>query len=79
MSVSVKISEENYKQLNMISGELQEKLQKPVSLNEALGFLFKKKRKISDLAGSWDMSDKEAELFKKELKKGWKKWKIKSV
>lgn len=28
--------------------------------------------KLSDLAGSWKMSDKEAEEFMSELKKGWK-------
>jgi len=38
-----------------------------------------KKKRISDLAGFWKMSDKEAEEFLGELKKGWKKWKIESA
>ena len=78
MAISVKISEENYKNLCAISGKLQEKIQKPVSINEAIKFLCMKK-KLSELAGTWEMSCKEAEEFTKELNKGWKKWKIKSA
>ena len=73
--VSIKISEENYKILCSLSGKLREKLHKPVSINEAISFLYKK-RKISDLAGTWKMSDKEATEFMAGLKEGWKKWKI---
>lgn len=78
MPVSIKISEENYKMLCSLSGKLREELHKPVSLNEALSFLYKN-RKISDLAGTWKMSDKEAEGFMSDLKEGWKRWKIKSA
>ncbi len=78
MPVSIKISEENYKRLCSLSGRLREKLHKPVSLNDALSFLYSK-RKISDLAGTWKMSDKEVEGFMSGLKEGWKKWKIKSA
>jgi len=35
--------------------------------------------KISDLAGSWKMSDEEREEFMKSLKEGWKRWEIKSA
>lgn len=73
MQLSIKVSEENYKRLCALSGELREKLQKPVSINEAISFLYSKRR-ISDLAGSWKMSDEEAEELSRNLKKGWKKW-----
>ena len=79
MPISIKISEENYKSLCELSGKLREKLHKPVSINEAISFLYKK-RKLSDLAGAWeDMSSGEAEEFMDDLKKGWKRWKIKSA
>ncbi|MBI5392547.1 Lrp/AsnC family transcriptional regulator [Candidatus Woesearchaeota archaeon] len=31
---------------------------------------------FSYLAGSWEMNDEEAEIIKKKIRKGWKKWKI---
>ena len=37
---------------------------------------FMMKRKLSKLAGSWKMSDKEAEAMLKKLRKGWSNWKI---
>ena len=73
MQVSIKVSEENYKRLCALSGELRGKLQKPVSINEAISFLYSKRR-ISDLAGTWKMSDEEAEGLTRALRKGWKKW-----
>ena len=78
MPVSIKISEDNYKRLVSLSGSLREKLHKPVSINDAINFLYTR-RKISDLAGTWKMSDKEAEEFISDLKEGWKRWKIKSA
>ena len=79
MPISIKISEENYKSLCELSGKLREKLHKPVSINDAISYLYKK-RKLSDLAGSWnDMSDQEAEEFMNDLQKGWTRWKTKSA
>lgn len=78
MPISIKISEENYKRLCTLSGRLREKLHKPVSINEAISFLYKKRR-ISDLAGAWKMNNKEAEEFMAGLREGWKRWKIKSA
>ena len=78
MAISIKISEENYKKLCSLSGKLRHRLHKPVSINEAISFLYKKK-KISDLAGAWDISDKEITEIMSNLKKGWERWKIKSV
>lgn len=78
MPVSIKISDENYRILCSLSGKLRDKLHKPVSINEAISFLYKR-GKLSDLAGAWGMSDNEAEEFMEELKRGWKKWTLKSV
>ncbi len=63
-----------------LSGELRKIKQKPVSINGALTYIQKKeKRKLSEIAGTWKMSDKEAEEFLGSLRKGWARWKIKSV
>ena len=71
MSVSIKISEENYRNLSALSGRLREKFHKPVSLNDAISFLYRK-GKLSDLAGSWEMEDTEATKILSDLEKRWK-------
>ena len=73
-SKTIKISEDNYRWLVELSGEIQKELGKPVSIDKALKTLHK--GKLSDLAGSWKMSDKEANKISKNLSEGWKKWKI---
>lgn len=80
-SKTIKISDENYRWLLHVVSELQKRKGKLVSFDEALDNLKKGvvKGKLSDLAGSWDMDDKEADNLKKWLKKGWGKWKIESV
>ena len=78
MTISIKISEENYKRLCSLSGKLREQFHKPVSINEAISHLYHK-TKISDLAGSWKMTDEEAKELIVNLKKSWKRWKIKSA
>ena len=78
MTISIKISEENYNVLCEISGKLRERLHRPVSINDAISYLHSR-RKISDLAGTWKMGEHEVEDFMANLREGWKKWKIKSV
>ncbi len=78
MPISIKISEENYKKLCELSGKLRERLHKPVSINEAISYLYKR-RKISELAGAWKMNDREAAEFMAGLQEGWKKWKTRSA
>ncbi|RLI78829.1 hypothetical protein DRP05_05910 [Archaeoglobales archaeon] len=70
---SIKLSEETYKKLVEIAGRLQVELKKPVSIEDAIKYLMK--RKISDLAGSWEISDEEVYEIKESLKKGWRAWK----
>ena len=82
VSKTVKVSYENYIWLLNLAAELQKKHAKPVSFDEVINVLKDgemKTNKISDLAGSWNISDKEAENMKKNIKKGWGKWEIPSV
>jgi hypothetical protein len=75
---TVKISAMNYKTIYEYAGELQKELGEPVSIDKALSYIFKSKN-LSDLAGTWKMTDKEAEEMTTTLRKGWHNWKIKSV
>ncbi|MEM2617445.1 MAG: hypothetical protein QXL64_07950, partial [Thermofilaceae archaeon] len=57
---NVKVSEETYSELSKAAGELQARFKRPVSLDEALRYLLglrkrRRRLKITDLAGSWDM------------------------
>jgi len=75
---AVKISKETYAELSAIAGELQIKKKRPVSIDDAMKYLIrrsKKGRKISDLAGSWIMSDDEAQEIKSSIAKAWETWK----
>lgn len=81
MDKTVKVDENTYKMINELVGELRSEEKRPVSINEALSRILKEKkmkRNIMDFAGSWNMSDKEAEKMKADLKKTWSKWKPKS-
>ncbi len=76
---AVKISKETYAKLSEIAGELQVTLRRPVSIEEAMKHLIKqgeKGTKISDLAGSWVVSDKELKEIKGSLNEAWEKWKL---
>ncbi len=70
---SIKLSEGTYRKLVELAGKLQSELKRPVSIEEAIKYLMK--RRISDLAGSWEVSEEEAEEIKESLRKGWKAWK----
>ncbi len=76
LTKAIKVSEENYKWLCELAGELQVKEQKMVSVNEALDAVREKSAgKLSDLAGAWKtMSEREVNDFKRDLRVGWKKW-----
>ncbi len=78
-SKSIKVSRETYAELSEIAGELQLKLKRPVSIEEAIKQLTKRRKKgakISDLAGAWKMSDEEAQEIKTFIDEAWKKWKM---
>lgn len=73
MTVSIKISEENYKRLSALSGELRKRLERPVSINEAITHLCAK-RPLREFTGGWILRDEELKQIKKDLKKGWGSW-----
>jgi len=76
---TVKISKETYAKLSEVAGGLQMRLKRPVSLDEAMEYLISlrgKGAKISDLAGSWDISDDELAEIKASLSEVWKRWKL---
>lgn len=79
MEKTIKVTEETYKRINALVGVLREKEKKPVSMNDAilkaLSEIRVSKPKLSDFAGSWKMTDKEAEKLKKEIRDLWKSWK----
>jgi predicted CopG family antitoxin len=78
-SKSIKVSKETYAELSEIAGELQLKLKRPVSIEEAIKQLTKRRKKgvkISDLAGSWKISEQEGEEIKDSIYAAWKKWKM---
>ena len=75
---AVKISKETYSELSAIAGELQIQRKRPVSMDEAMKYLIRRSRKgkkISDLAGSWSMTDDEAKEVKESIAKAWETWK----
>ena len=76
---AIKVSKETYAELSAIAGELQVKLKRPVSIEEAMKHLIrrsKRGKKITDLAGLWaNVSDEEAEEIKASIKQAWETWK----
>jgi lipoate-protein ligase A len=76
MSRTVRVDENTYKRLAIHAGRLQREKKKPVSINEALRDLTKEDfNEISDLAGSWNITDKEYEDITASLREGWSRWK----
>ena len=76
---TIKVSKETYAELSQIAGELQIKLKRPVSMEEAIKHLTKRRRKgvkISDLAGTWKISDEEAKEIEDYIDRAWKKWRV---
>jgi|SRR3989344_2065375 len=81
-SKTIKVSEGNYRWLLGLIAEIQKRSGERATFDDALDDLAErkeKKKKLSDLAGSWKMNDEEWNNIRSELKRGWKKWKIPSV
>ena len=75
---AIKVSKETYAELSAIAGELQIQLKRPVSIEEAMKHLIKQRKKgykISDMAGSWELTEKEAKELKASINKAWENWK----
>jgi predicted MarR family transcription regulator len=70
----VNVSKETFAELSVVAGKLQVKLKRPVSIEEALKHLIRQRergKKITDLAGSWDVTDEEAEKIKASISQVW--------
>lgn len=81
LKLNRQISKETYVKLSEVASELQMRLKRPVSLDEAVRYFLSLKSgergvKITDLAGSWDMSAEEWAEIKASLEEAWKKWKL---
>ena len=75
---AIKVSKETYAELSAIAGEMQVKLKRPVSIEEAMKHLIRRNKKgikISDLAGLWNVSDQESKEIKASINKVWETWK----
>ena len=79
MDKTIKVDENTYRLINKTVGEMRAEENRPVSINEALFRILKKKKKsnIMDFAGSWEMSDSEAEKMESGLRRMWSSWKPK--
>lgn len=72
---TVKLSEDNYNWLCEVAGTAQAEEKRMVSIDDALSKVRKSfTGKLSDLGGSWKMSDKAAEELMRELRRDWKRW-----
>ena len=77
MSKTVRVDDETYRKLSEYAGELQSKLKRPVSINEAIRYLTREipvNNRISDLSGTWKTTDEEIEEIMTNLRRGWEKW-----
>jgi predicted CopG family antitoxin len=71
---TVKVERDTYTELNRIAGELRVARGRPVSMDEVIRDLLRRK-KPSEFAGSWKMTDGEEERIFGGLRKAWEKWK----
>lgn len=77
MPKTVRVDEETYQRLCERAGELQAALRRSVSMDETIRYLtgsLKVPNIISDLAGSWDVSEEEVEAIRRGLVEGWRTW-----
>lgn len=73
---SIRVSDDLYRELNRVAGQLRTELGHPISMEEVLEHLLKSRRlKPSDFTGAWKMSDRELGEFMKSLKEFWASWK----
>lgn len=74
---TIKVGSETYGRLCEVAGELQKELKRPISLEEAVKHLISLRErgvKITDLAGSWEITDEELTEIKHSLTEAWRRW-----
>ena len=72
MERTIKVSEESYRDLLAIATELQRRREQRITFDDAIQDLVGKKKKnknIMKFAGSWKLSDEEAEMLIKDIYK----------
>jgi predicted transcriptional regulator len=78
LSKSLRVDDETYRKLCEIAGKLQSKLKRPVSVDEAIRSVIqmpqRNQNKITDLAGTWKLTDEELREIVENLRKGWRRW-----
>lgn len=73
MVKTIKISDENYIWLTKLAGKLQQEWGEPVSIDSALSYSYRS-HDLSELAGKWQLSEKQVHKTTTELKDRWKSW-----
>jgi len=75
---AIKISPKVYAELNAFAERLSDRLKKRVSIDDALENLLSRahRKKPSDFAGAWVMSDEEEKEIKESLRELWRTWKM---
>jgi len=79
MSTSIRISKKTYEKLVELAGILQANLKRTVSIDDAIKFLLERRSlpgKITELSGSWEITDEQVSETLKSLKKGWNDWNL---
>jgi len=72
---TVKVSKETYERLNEEAGKLRARLHRPVSIDEVLDSAIKAKaQRPSDFAGTFELSDAEANNIAQYLGEFWSRW-----
>ena len=74
---TIHVTEDIYKRLFKVAEQLQAERKHSVSVDEAIKIMmddFGRKNKISDLAGTWDISEEEVETIKRLIKEGWRRF-----
>ncbi|MBS1263369.1 MAG: hypothetical protein MAG715_00545 [Methanonatronarchaeales archaeon] len=69
-SKAIKVSEETYEYLRRRSEE------EHVSIKEVVDRIARERGDLEDFAGSWEMSDEEAEELRRKRKKLWETWEL---
>ncbi len=76
---TIRVSDDIYRELNRVAGQLRQELGRPVSMDDVLEHLLKTRGlKLSDFQGAWKMTDGEAQDLVKSLRELWSRWKYPS-
>lgn len=74
---TIRVEDETYERICRHAGELQMERKRRVPLDEAIRSLLKAapaNNRISDLAGTWHVEDREVKMILTALREGWKQW-----